>query len=195
MILGLTGFSGAGKSTVASIFKEQGFYHLDCDLLVHKTVYRDPQVLKALAAAFGSDVVQNGALNRPALRACTMGDPAALKKLNETVMPFILAHIQQQLDAHRGTPIILDAPLLFESGLNQKCHKTLCVVSSPHIALKRIMERDGLTQREAEKRLSSQHPTEFYTQKCDYIIWNNDDIPALNEQALKLVKEIYDQTL
>ena len=80
MILGLTGFSGAGKSTVAEILKENGFYHLDCDALVHHEVYRDPAVLAAVEAAFGG-VVKNGVLDRPALRTKTMGNREALKKL------------------------------------------------------------------------------------------------------------------
>ena len=86
MILGLTGFSGAGKSTVAALLKENGFYHLDCDALVHNEVYRASEVLAAIEEAFPG-VVCEGKLDRPALRSRTMGDPAMLKKLNDTVMP------------------------------------------------------------------------------------------------------------
>lgn len=195
MILGLTGFSGAGKSTVAAILKEQGFYHLDCDRLVHDEVYHDPQVLAALAAVFGPTVLKDGALDRPALRQRTMGDPAALATLNNTVMPFILEHVQRKLEAHAGENIILDAPLLFESGLDQKCHKVLSVIADPNAALKRIMQRDGLSEEDAKKRLSSQHPAEFYMQKSDYILNNNEGISALREETLKLLTQLHDQTL
>lgn len=195
MILGLTGFSGAGKSTVAAIFKEHGFYHLDCDRLVHEEVYHDPKVLSAVAAAFGDDLLCEGTLNRPALRERTMGNPDALKKLNDTVMPFILQHIERKLEKHKEKPIILDAPLLFESGLEQKCDKVLSVIADREEALHRIIERDGLTRSEAEKRLSSQPPAEFYIQKSDYVLENNRGLSALSEQARTLLQELYDPAL
>ncbi|MBR6793949.1 MAG: dephospho-CoA kinase [Clostridia bacterium] len=195
MILGLTGFSGAGKSTVATIFKEHGFYHLDCDRLVHEEVYRDPEVLSAIAAAFGADLLCEGTLNRPALRARTMGKPEALKKLNDTVMPFILQHIERKLEKHKAEPIILDAPLLFESGLDRKCDKVLSVITDREEALHRIMERDGLSRTDAEKRLSSQPPAEFYIKKSDYVLENNQGLHTLSKQALELLQELYDPAL
>jgi dephospho-CoA kinase len=188
MILGLTGFSGAGKSTVAAIFKEQGFYHLDCDDIVHHQVYRDPQVLQALADSFGTDILCQGALDRAALRNHTMGNPQALDRLNQTVMPFILDAIQQTLDAHKKENIILDAPLLFESGLDLKCNKVLSVISDPKKAANRIIERDHLRPEEAKKRLSSQHPADFYIQKSDYFIINDGDLSSLREKTLKLIR-------
>ncbi len=190
MILGLTGFSGAGKSTVAAIFKEQGFYHLDCDAIVHHEVYEDPEVLRALAETFGEDVLCGGALDRPVLRSYTMGKPEALKQLNQTVMPFILEAIQRKLDAHREENIILDAPLLFESGLHQKCDKVLSVIADPKDAAERIIERDHLRPEEAERRLSSQHPASFYTKKSDYTIMNRGDLSALREHTLDLIHTI-----
>lgn len=195
MILGLTGFSGAGKSTVAAILKEQGFYHLDCDRLVHEEVYQDPAVLAAIAGVFGEDVLKGGVLDRPALRQRTMGKPEALAALNDTVMPFILQHIQQKLEAHAGENIILDAPLLFETELDKKCSKVLSVIADPETALARIIQRDGLTEEEARKRLSSQHPAEFYTARSDYILRNNEGISALRAETLELLKQFHDQTL
>lgn len=195
MILGLTGFSGAGKSTVAALIKEHGFYHLDCDQLVHDEVYRDPQVLAAIAAAFGEDLLHSDGLDRPALRRRVMGKPDALKKLNDTVMPFILEHIERKLITHQKEPIVLDAPLLFESGLDQKCDKVLSVITDPDVALERIITRDGLTRPEAEKRLASQHPAAFYIERSDYIIKNNEGIQALKQQTLELLKHLHDQAL
>ena len=192
MILGLTGFSGAGKSTVAAIFKENGFYHLDCDRLVHEEVYHDSEVLSAIADAFGAELIREGELDRPALRQRTMGNPDALKKLNDTVMPFILLHIERTLKAHQNQPIILDAPLLFESGLDQKCDQVLSVIANPKEALHRIMERDHLSMEDAQKRLSSQHPAEYYIQKSDYVLTNDGELSLLKEQTLALLHRIHD---
>ncbi len=195
MILGLTGFSGAGKSTVAAILKENGFYHLDCDRLVHEEVYQDARVLSALADVFGEEVVQDGTLNRPLLRQKTMGNPKALSALNETVMPFILTHIRQKLKEHKNEPIVLDAPLLFESGLDRDCDKILSVITAPTEALHRIMDRDHLTEEEAEKRLSSQHPADYYIQKSDYVLINDGDLSVLTKKTAALLNTIYDPAL
>ncbi len=195
MILGLTGFSGAGKSTVAAIFQENGFYHIDCDRLVHEEVYQDPQVLTALADAFGAEILQEQRLDRAALRARTMGNAQALKKLNQIVMPFILAAIQAKMDAHSGENIILDAPLLLESGLDQKCDRVLSVIADRKEAAERIMERDHLRPEEAEKRLSSQHPAAFYTEKSDYVLCNSEDFDALHQHTLELIQKIHEEAL
>lgn len=190
MILGLTGFSGAGKSTVAQIFKENGFYHLDCDLIVHERVYQDPTVLNALADEFGKEIIEDGALNRAVLRNYTMGDPKALQRLNHLVMPFILAAVNADLLVHKDQHIILDAPLLFESGLDQKCDRVLSVIADHKAAAERIIQRDHLLPNEAEKRLSSQHLAEYYIDKSDYILQNNEDLNALHQETANLIELI-----
>ncbi|MBR2013770.1 MAG: dephospho-CoA kinase [Clostridia bacterium] len=190
MILGLTGFSGAGKSTVAQIFKEHGFYHLDCDNIVHERVYRDPTVLNVLAEEFGKEIIADGALNRPILRKYTMGKPEALDRLNRLVMPFILSAIHADLAAHKDQHIVLDAPLLFESGLDQKCDCVLSVVADPKAAAERIILRDHLQPTDAEKRLSSQHSAEYYIEKSDYILQNNGDLNTLHQETIHLIKII-----
>ncbi len=190
MILGLTGFSGAGKSTVAQIFKEQGFYHLDCDFIVHERVYRDPTVLNTLANEYGNEIIENGALNRAVLRKYTMGNPNALERLNSLVMPHILSAIHDDLMEHNEDHIILDAPLLFESGLDQKCDCVLSVIADHKAATERIIQRDHLQPNEAEKRLSSQHPAEYYTSKSDYVLYNNGDLTALHQETINLIKII-----
>jgi len=195
LILGLTGFSGAGKSTVAAILKEHGYYVLDCDKLVHEDVYRDPAVIQAISFAFGKEVLKSGILDRAALRACTMGDPAATEKLNQTMMPYIVAHIEQVLRHHKNEPIVLDAPLLFESGLDQRCDQVLSVIAPPEKALERIMIRDRLTREEAEKRRSSQHPAEYYSEKSDYTIINDEGISEVTKKTLELLRQIHDQSL
>ena len=190
MVLGLTGFSGAGKSTVAQIFEQHGFYHLDCDYIVHERVYRDPKVLTLLAEEFGEEIIADGALNRPILRKYTMGNPDALTRLNCLVMPHILAAIDSDLQEQAGKNIILDAPLLFESGLDKKCDRVLSVIADKKVAEERIILRDHLRPTDAQKRLSSQHSAEFYTSKSDYVLKNNGDMDALHRQTVRLINII-----
>ncbi len=193
MILGLTGFSGTGKSTVASLLSTRGFYVLDCDKLVHEQVYQDPAVIAAMRHAFGEQVLENGKLNRKALRASTLGDRKETQKLNDTMMPYILRHIEAEIRRHAGEPIVLDAPLLFESGLNQRCDRVVSVISSRENAIKRIMERDGLTEEEAKRRLASQHPASYYTAQSDYVIQNDEGFFEVEAKTLKIIDEIHEQ--
>ncbi len=195
MIIGLTGFSGAGKSTVAEIFAERGFAVLDCDRIVHTQVYYDPAVLTAIADAFGPDCIQNNTVDRAKLREKTMGNPANTQRLNNTVLPFIVTHIRKLIQETQPQPILLDAPLLFESGLDRDCDQTIAVIADPARSQERIIHRDHLTQEQAEQRLASQHDSHYYTQKCTHILMNNGGIDDLRRHTESLIETIYGQTL
>ncbi len=195
MILGLTGFSGAGKSTVASLFVQHGFHHIDCDQIVHQEVYHDQTVLAAIAQEFGNDVLIDNALNRSVLRDRVMANSAALEQLNQIVMPAILEAIDSHLIQHQNKNIILDAPLLFEYRLEQYCDYTISVVAKEHVALNRIMERDGLSKADAQNRLARQHPASYYSKKSDFVIQNDSDSVNLEHQVQQIINQLYDQTL
>ena len=190
MVLGLTGFSGAGKSTVAALLTEYGYYHLDCDRIVHQEVYRDPIVLAAISAVFGADTVTAEGIDRTTLRKRTMGDPKALDLLNQTVMPFIRSAIEEHLDAHKDEKTILDAPLLFEYGLDRRCTYTLSVLSDRKTALARIMQRDGIKREEAQKRLDSQPPASFYEERSDFVLYNDLPTHELKARVEQIVNQI-----
>ncbi len=192
MILGLTGFSGSGKSTVASLLKEHGFHHIDCDRLVHEEVYHSKTVLDALAAAFGDAVIHDGVLDRKALRERTFGNPAAVSCLNQVVMPHILSTIEKHLNNHSDKNVVLDAPLLFEYHLEEKCDRTLSVLADEKIAINRIIQRDQINEEAAKKRLSNQHPAAFYIDKSDFVIMNNGNLKALEQQVAQFIKELYE---
>lgn len=191
MIIGLTGFSGSGKTTVSEIFAKHGYFILDCDKIVHDEVYKKPTVLSAIAKAFGDECIRDGALDRAVLRRKTMGNSAATDLLNRTVLPLIAEHIIYILKENYHRNILLDAPTLFESGLQDQCKKIICVVTSPEIARKRIMERDGLSAQDAQRRLSSQHPASYYTERSDFTIINDSDLAHLRDQAEKIIEALH----
>ncbi len=195
MIIGLTGFSGAGKTTVSAVFAQNGFSILDCDKIVHDEVYYDPTVLEAIAKTFGRECIQKGTIDRAVLRNKTLGDRQMTQLLNKTVLPFIIAHIRKWIKEHSTGHILLDAPLLFESGLDQDCDKTVAVISDPALSKERIIRRDHITPEQAEQRLFSQHDADYYIRKCDYILQNNEGIDDLRQKAEELIGAIYDQTL
>ena len=180
MLIGLTGHSGAGKSTVALLFAQAGYRIIDCDALVH-TLYEDPRYAALIAKAFGEEFCENGIVNRKKLGALVFSDPDALHKLNQTVSPFIMSCVVEHIENAKSEniPTVLDAPLLFEYGLERYCDTVVGVIADTEIAVKRLSARDGKSEAEIRARLQSQHNAAFFRTRCDHILENNGDISAL----------------
>lgn len=190
MIVGLTGHSGSGKTTAAAIFSDLGFYHIDCDRLVHTRVYTDARVIDELVSMFGEQVRGDGEVERRALAKIIFSDKVQYDRLMSCVIPYILKAIYDDIDTHTGEDILVDAPGLFEFGLEKVCDVTVGIISNN--ALSRIIERDNITEDEARRRLAHQQPPEFYSQKCDITVCNDgtqDELRlAIHSIAEKLMK-------
>ncbi len=184
MIIGLTGQSGAGKSTVAAFFAEKGFRIIDCDALVH-SLYGEARYANKIAEAFGNEyIAENGTVDRKKLGALVFSNKRALTRLNETVHPLILETVLGEMNRARfdGVDAILDAPLLFEYELEQMCDVTLGVVCDIETAEKRLSLRDGRSPEEIRGRLSAQHDAAYFRLHCDHILENNGDAEALRKE-------------
>ena len=190
-IIGLTGFSGSGKTTLSALFAKAGYLALDCDKIVHEEVYKDPFVLKKIAEAFGEECIKGGALDRAILRQKTMGNPQETRRLNQTVLPLIAAHIEKILEENKDRHILLDAPTLFESGLDARCDQIISVVAPKEAAIRRIMERDHLSLSDAERRLSSQKEAEYYSSRSDFTIINDGLEEEFRQKAKALLEVIH----
>ena len=172
ILVGLTGPTGSGKSTAAAVAEKMGIKVIDCDKLARKAVERGSEGLKALVNAFGSDILaSDGSLDRKAMAKKAFSSRENTELLNKTLLPHISELVKSQLDAER---ILLDAPTLFESGLDSICDKTVAVLSDPAKRLARIMERDSLTSDEALQRMNAGKNDKFYIERSDHIIYNND---------------------
>lgn len=182
MLIGLTGHSGAGKSTVAALFQKAGYRIIDCDALVH-ALYDDPRYAALIAKTFGEEYCENGTVDRKKLGALVFSDHHALDKLNRTVSPFILSCVTERIQQAKSEhiPTVLDAPLLFEYGLERSCDTVIGVIADTEIAVKRLSARDGKQESEIRARLQSQHDQMFFRKNCDYILENNGDVNALAE--------------
>ena len=191
MILGLTGQSGAGKSTVASLLASRGFRVIDCDGIVH-ALSRERQYAEAIANAFGRDYLKDGEVDRWRLGALVFSDRTALDRLNETVRPMILAAVLAELTraTNDGIPAVLDAPLLFEYGLEKACDLTLGVITDTEIAVRRLAARDGKSEAEIRGRLASQHDAEYFRTHCDHTIRNDTDSLTLAKNLDRILKTL-----
>lgn len=181
-VVGLTGSSGSGKSTVSSLLRAEGFDIIDCDRIARDVLRPDTACLAAIFCIFGSAVQnEDGSLNRRALADIVFHDRQKLKQLNAVMYPQIKTDINEILKqlAQSGTAlVVLDAPTLFESGADQMCDVTVSVLSNDALRLKRIVSRDKIDLELAQSRLASQHSNSFYRDKSIIqlktpAVWNN----------------------
>lgn len=193
-ILGLTGQSGAGKSTVAEFLEQNGFYVISADLLVKKIYNSGSPCLKTIATVFGEDIISdNGTPDRKLLakRAFSSKENTAL--LSSIVHPFVTAELFTQIKkaAESGvTTVVYDAPQLFESNADVICDEIISVTAEKSVRLERICKRDNISKENALMRMNAQLDEEFFRENSDYIIENNSDLSSLNVQLEGLLKQI-----
>lgn len=184
-IIGITGGSGAGKTTVTGHFKKYDAEIIDADVLAREIVNSGMPALEEIKKEW-PDVVIDGVLDRRALAKIVFNDERELHKLNTITHKYVIDEINKRIDKSKKEIFVIDAIALFESGLADICDVTICVIADRDTRIKRIMERDGLTLQEAEERINAQKSDDFYKENADYVIYNNDDGSNLEEIANRL---------
>ena len=169
--IGLTGPTGAGKGYVCDILKEKGFNVVDCDRIARDIVKKGSPVLDKLTEAFGADILSNGELNRKALAKKAFDTREHTDLLNSITHPVICNECKNQAKY----PCVLDAPQLFEAGMQSDCYKIIGVLADEEIRIKRIVSRDNISEQQARQRMSVQFDDEYFIQNCDFIIYNNEE--------------------
>lgn len=188
IVIGLTGPTGSGKSSVSGIAEDFGFQVIDCDKTAREATKKGTEGLKALVSVFGEEILlPDGSLNRKALAALAFKDKESTDLLNKTILPYIADLVIKQA---AGRDTLLDAPTLFESGIDEICNKTVAVLADEDIRLKRIIARDNLTLKEAETRISAGKDEEFFKKNADYVLYNNGDEKAFLKRFSDILKEI-----
>lgn len=197
MIIGITGSSGAGKSTIAEILEKQ--YHakvIMADKIAKTLSKKGSQYLKEIVENFGVSILQtDGELNRKKLADLIYHNTEKRNTLNACTLKYIVQEIKEEIQLLKQQDasqfIALDAPLLFEANLDQICDVTIAVISpNREMQLKRIMERDAITLKHATARLNAQHPNSFYSEKCQYTIINDGNLDMIQEQLAQIMKHI-----
>lgn len=193
-IVGLTGPTGSGKSEVSRVLADQHIPVIDADKLARQVVEPGSECLNRLVQEFTEDILQDdGSLNRRQLAKRAFATPEDTKLLNSITHPYIIERtkkILMTLEQMREPAAVIDAPLLFESGMDAICELTVAVVSPYERRLARIMERDSLTRTQAEQRMSAQQDEAFYAGRADHVLRNEGDVEQLRVQALELARYI-----
>jgi dephospho-CoA kinase len=185
MIIGLTGGIGSGKTTVAALFAQKGAFVIDTDLIARDVVQSDSPMLEAIRREFGDGVIRaDGTLDRAALARVIFGDERKRAKLNALTHPEILKRVLAIIGAQpAGAIIVVVVPLLFESGFDRSCDRSVAVVASPELRRHRLQERDGLSVGEVEARMRAQLPDAEYEKRADIIIRNESNLTALGREV------------
>lgn len=191
-VVGLTGQTGAGKTTVSKIFEEMGFAVINADKIARDVV--TPKLLEKLVLVFGKEILNDdNTLNRKVLAAKTFSDSEELFKLGEIMYPPILEKIENQINTLKDagiTKILLDAPTLFESGAYKFCNCKISVLANEELRKERIIKRDSLTPDEAKLRMSAQKNDRYYVLRSDYIIKNNSSEEEVKSQTKLIAKRL-----
>ncbi len=182
-VIGLTGPTGAGKSSVWAVARELGFKVVDCDRLARVAVEKGSEGLKSLCQVFGNGILRSdGSLDRKALAKIAFSSYEKTELLNKTLLPHIASLVENEIDEDL---VLLDAPTLFESGLDNRCHKTIAVLSDTDIRMQRIMQRDGIDADAARLRMGAGKGDDFYIKNADEVFYNNADL----QEFLQKIKE------
>lgn len=171
MILGITGGTGCGKTTLLQLIRQRGGLVLDCDEIYHRLLEADRQMLAAIKNRFPQAFPQD-ILDRKALGKIVFADPAALEALNGITHRAVRQEVLRQLEASPPLAAI-DAIGLFESGLDTLCDITVAVTAPLEARVARLMARDGISEDYARSRIAAQHDEDWFRRRCDYILENN----------------------
>ena len=201
-IIGLTGGIGSGKSTVTDYLISRGFHVLDADKISREIVMPGSEMLIQLTDVFGKEIIlEDGNLNRKKLGSIVFSDPENMKILDGLMHTEILEVIHERIIKIRGEAaglptsqnrkaIFIDAPLLFETGLDQSVNEIWVIDTDEETRIKRIMERDGLQREEILKRIHSQMSRKEKNKRADVILDNSGDLEKLYQQLDHLLQNI-----
>ena len=181
LVIGITGGSGAGKTTMLRCVRARGGVCIDCDALYHDLTKTDKSLRAELASAFGDVFLPDGSLDRARLGQLVFSDAAQRARLDEITARHVGNAVRSRLAQAEadGVPLAaIDAINLIQSGLGELCRVTVGVLAPEETRLARILARDGVTRERALARLHAQAPDEFYRRHCDHLLINNAEAPA-----------------
>ena len=185
-VIGLTGNSGTGKSSVAKVMEKYGALILDCDKIAHENMAVGGCAYDEIVSAFGKDILNSDkTINRKALGNIVFNDSQKLSILNKITHSKITQRVKDEIAKACCKCVVIDAPLLIEAGLDAIADKVWVVTADTEVRIERIMNRDGISRQEVLSRFSKQTPAEVLEKKADLIIDHSQN------DFEKLEKEIY----
>ncbi|MCM1054066.1 MAG: dephospho-CoA kinase [Bacteroides sp.] len=190
-VIGLTGMSGAGKTTLCRLFRREGFEIVDCDLICREVVEKGKPCLRDIVSAFGREALTSeGTLDRSAMGKIIFSDSEKRLLLNGIMYPYVSYSVIKRLVGSTAEYTVLDAPTLFESGLETVCDIIVSAAADKSVLVDRIVKRDGLSAELAERRLNSQQDISFFRERSDILLMNNGTEQEFFDEAVKTINFI-----
>ena len=188
MIIGITGGTGCGKTTLLKVIAEKGGLILDCDAIYHQLLATDESLLHAIESRFPG-TVDNGQLQRKKLGAIVFSDENALMDLNKITHSAIHSEVLHRLESNPKLAAI-DAIALFEGGLAELCDVTVAVTAPAEVRVQRLMKRDSISEDYARSRIAAQHEESWFRERCDRILENNGTEMQFREKCLAFLENL-----
>lgn len=195
MVIGITGSSGAGKSTVCEILESKyGFKIINADKIAKRLSQKGTEYLADIVKQFGTEILlEDGELDRSKLAEIIYNNQEKREKLNEITFKYIREEIQKEIksvkEVNDSMQIAIDAPLLFEAKLEEFCNFVIAIISeNRELQIKRIIQRDLVKREQAVARLNAQKPNEYYISKSKYVIINNGLLEEIEKQVEEKMK-------
>ena len=188
MILGITGGTGCGKTTLLGCIRDCGGVILDCDAIYHGLLTTDTAMLAAIEDTFPG-TVENGVLQRKKLGKLVFSDEKALNDLNKITHSAVKAEVLRRL-AHKPKLAAIDAIGLFEGGLAELCDVTVAVTAPEEDRIRRLMIRDGIDRDYAKRRIAAQKSAEWFRERCDFCLENNGTQADFQETCLAFLRKL-----
>lgn len=188
MILGITGGTGCGKTTLLRCIAQADGVILDCDEIYHDLLRTDLELLRAIEERFPG-TVKNGMLLRKVLGERVFSDEKALADLNRITHSAVKAEVLRRLESC-PTLAAIDAIALFEGGLAPLCNVTVAVTAPAEDRVRRLMIRDGISEEYARKRIAAQHDLCWFRERCDWVLDNDSTLEAFQEKCLAFLRQL-----